>query len=288
MKVAESIPKNPYFKFEQTCLELKPEFSELLINHSSIFADSSAAVLAEIGNYHEELHLVPLLSIVLAWGREVSQDRVLGARYLELMQELISSHLLPMLHGDNLVLLRDYVRIGHKSIINRIRSYNEWFLQKCEDAIALYVNFTNWASEFSIGYIQPATDPDRAVASTRRLSYEKYIELLTVLPPRERIITKLFYLGGARSLEDILALKIDQVNFSQGYIHFERGAIQYPQHVLEEIKTYLKGRVRGFVFSNMDSTDRINHTIPYRALKKAAQKVGLPSSFSYKNLVKEI
>lgn len=275
--------------FEEFCFKIIPNISDPLFHYRVAISAASEQVHSSINKLHGALSQVPILSFILVWARKMEENKTLGRRYLQLMHELISIQLFPVIQKNQPILLENYVSMGHDIILNHIRSHSSWFLQKREDVVAVYINFTQWCSDFSVNYVHTAVDHDREIASKRRLSYEKYIELLSVLPHRERIITQLFYLGGARSLEDILALKIANVNHTEGHIQFEQGgSIRYPQHILEDIKTYLKGREKGFMFSNMQSTDRINHTIPYRALKKAAQKIGLPSSFSYKDLVKEV
>lgn len=68
---------------------------------------------------------------------------------------------------------------------------------------------------------------------------------------REQILTKMFYLGGSRALEEVLSVKIEQIDFSRFLIHFSED-ISYPQHLFESIKKYIQDRKKGFVFAGKE------------------------------------
>ena len=262
--------------------------SELLLNKSAVFESASSRFQTAFDGFHVELAQIPLLSAILIWAKNIAEDKVFGKRYLDIMKELVSSKLLSVIANRSFIALEAYSTASHETVISGVKNYSPWYLQKREDSVSLYITFTHWLSEATVGYIKPAQDADRIITSKRKLPFEKYIELLSRLPERERIIAKLFYLGGARSLNDILALKISEVDFGQYAIRVSNGSIKYPSHVIEDIKSHLGERRKGFVFSNTLSTDRIHHTVPYRALKKAAQEIGLSENFSYKNLVEDV
>lgn len=285
---AESSNSTLYLEFEQLCLQVKQTESEFLRSKGALFEASSKHIHSSLEGFHTNLSPIPLLSTVLIWAKRNVEDRVFGRRYVEAMRELISFKLLPVVNDRDLRTLGSYSTISHDLIINHIRSCSIWYLQKREDCVSLYITFANWLYEATLGFIKQAQDPDRLVTAKRKLAFERYIELLSRLPEREQLIAKLFYLGGARSLEDILALKISNVNFENNCINFVGRSIKYPQHVIEDIKMHLGSRKAGYLFSNTQSTDHIHHTVPYRALKKAAQTIGLPESFSYKHLVENI
>lgn len=236
---------------------------------------------------HNEFAQIPLISTIFNWSKIIIKDNPLGNRYFERMSEMIALKLVPTTQDNDLYLLEHYSRYGHEVIINQIRSYADWYQQKREDAIIVYLSFADWLSQATHGYIKQAIDPDRTASANKILPYEKYVNLLALLPDRERLITKLFYLGGPRSLDDILSLQIQDINFSQYAINFQNGSKSYPQHVFTDIKAFMGNRKRGFLFSNKQLNEQIHHTVPYRTLKKAAIKAGFPENFSYKDLVKE-
>ncbi len=277
----------PYLDFERQCLRSLKAQPEIL-QQGVFFEDVSCQIHETLEGLRQNLSHVPLLSVVLVWAKRIANNNPLGVRYLEIMRELIDNHLFPGTPEDNLYSLEEYSQVCHNAIISQIKTHSSWFLQKREDAISVYISFANWLSEATLGYVKQAFDPDRVITNKRCLPYQKYVELLTLLPVREQMVAKLFYLGGARSLNDILSLDIKSVNFKDSFIDFSHGPIKYPQHVFDDLKFFIKGRKKGYVFANKQVNERINHTVPYRSLKKAAQKIGLPESFSYKDLVKDV
>lgn len=277
-----------FLNFEKRCLQIKSQCSSSLKQNISIFESASEKIKSSVSNFQYEVSLVPLLSAILVWAKKTNSDHIFGKRHLSLMEELISTQLIPILDSQLLNTLKQFSESSHDFHINNIRGHSAWYLQKREDAVSLYVSFSNWLSETTLGYVKRAFDPDRLTTAKRAFAFEKYIELLSHLPERERIIAKLFYLGGARSLEDVLSLKVNDIDFVRNSISYPENTTKYPLHVIEDLKTLLGTRKKGFVFANKLDSNRIHHTVPYRAIKKVAHKLGLPTEFSYKNLVENI
>lgn len=278
---------NLYDGLEQQCLQLFETSQNHVIENQQLFIFSTQQIRSEVEQFKKIVGEVTLLSLILLWAKKVLEGQVLSIRYLELMREMIKAELIPVLYDQGLLTLKEFSQLKQEAVIDKIRTYSDWYIQKREDSVSLYISFEKWLSEETLGLVKPVIDQDRLNTSKRKLPYEKYIEILALLPLRERLIAKLFYLGGARSLEEILNLKINQISFSERKIEFSDQVIDYPFHVFDDIKTLLEGRMKGFVFANLQKTDRIHHTVPYRTIKKAAQKIGLPASFSYKDLVSD-
>ena len=60
-----------------------------------------------------------------------------------------------------------------------------------------------------------------------------------------------------------------------------------PDHLLEDIKRYIEGRKKGFVFMGRDG-ERISHTTPFRALKTVAAELKLDTEFTFRELTKNV
>jgi len=274
----------PYHEIELYCLDSSKSEIHLL---SEQFERASNETHYALEKFHETISQIPLISTILSWSKIIVKDNPLGNRYFDFMSEMIRLKLLPTLQEQDLYLLKNYTAHGHEVIINQIRVYKEWYHQKREDAIIVYLSFANWLSKATLGYVSEAFDPDRTISANKNLPYERYVDLLALLPERERLIAKLFYLGGARSLDDILSLKVTDINFDQNLIQFPNKSKTYPQHVFTDIKAFIGNRKRGFLFSNKHLNEQVHHTVPYRALKKAAVKAGFSENFSFKDFVKE-
>jgi integrase len=141
-------------------------------------------------------------------------------------------------------------------------------------------------SKETFGYIPEAKDLDRIATQRRLIPYETYIEMISRMDPREQILAKLFYLGGPRALEEVISLKIEDIDFTRSLIHFPE-AVSYPRHLLEDIKNYVECRKKGFVFMGRDG-DRISHTTPFRALKTVVTELKLDPEFTFKDLTRNI
>ena len=222
----------------------------------------------------------------MLWSECAIDDRVLGQRNLSMMNVLLSSKLLPFRKDSKLILVKDLEGNDHGIIIDAIRCHSQWSIEKKEDFVRFYVEFAHWLSSATRGLIPSAIDPDRHFTQKRQLPFDEYIKLLEKLPEREIILAKLFYLGGERTFEEVLSLKIENIDFQTGQINFEKHSIRYPKHVIEDIKSYVEPRKNGFVFASKNG-ERLNHTVPYRAVKMAAQKLDLPPTFTIKDLVRD-
>jgi integrase len=171
-------------------------------------------------------------------------------------------------------------------VIERIRSYGNWSLAKREDYVLLYKTFSEWLSKETLGYVPEAKDFDRWATEKRLISFELYIEILSHLDLREQILAKIFYLGGNRLLEEVLSVKIEDVDFTKSLIHFSEDVF-YPQHLFEDIKKHIKDRKKGYIFIGKDG-DRISITTPFRALKRVVSELNLNPEFTFKEFTKNV
>ncbi len=272
------------------CSNIHPQYDEIMLSvGAGDFANFSNLVFDEIEQFKLRVSKIPLLSIIVLWANSSSQDRVFGARHIKIMQELLEKKLIEYRHSydDELVLLAEFAGLGHLTTLDRIRCYKGWPINKREDYVKFYVEFANWLSEESFGYVSRAVDPDRTATANRSLPFDIYISIIMELADREKILAKIFYLGGARSLEEVLSLKIEDINSKECILRISGEAIRYPKHVFEDLREYVNARKKGYVFVSQQG-DRINHTVPYRALKTVITKLKLDPSFTFKDFVTNV
>jgi integrase len=204
-----------------------------------------------------------------------------------MMRELIETGVLPLISNKKkTVTLQDFSLQDPSVVIEKIRCFRDWTVSKREDCVLLYKTFSEWLSKETFGYIPESQDLDRVVSQKRQISFETYIKILSHMDLREQILTKMFYLGGSRALEEVLSVKIEDIDFSRSLIHFSDD-VSYPQHLFEDIKKHIQNRKKGYVFVGKDE-DRVSTTTPFRALKKVALELGLDPDFTFKEFTKNI
>lgn len=280
-----------YYSFLKNCIQRDQAYDEGSLNVSGgEFSTHSRRIQAEINRFKATAHQYPLMAIIFLWAQWISNDIVLGEKYLSMMEELVNTGLLPHKNSNNHPInIVEFANIHPAFVVDEIRRCNRWSIDRREDFVRFYCEFSKWLSKHTFGLVPVAFDHDREVTRQRKLSFDIYIKFLTHLELRERIMTKIFYLGGSIALEDVLSLKIENIEFENSSICLGANSIRYSLHVLEDLRLFITvkspGRTQGYVFTGRQS-ERINHTIPYRALKMVASKLGMGSDFTFKEFIK--
>lgn len=280
--------KQAYEQLLKSCLSIDSQTDEKkLFSLKSDFSKSSQNLHKQVEVFKNGIAGIPLSSMVLLWGDLICEDKIFGSRYVKMMCELVEKGILPLISGKKkTITLHDFSQQDSSLIIEKIRCYSNWDVNKREDCVLLYKAFSEWFSKETFGYIQEAKDPDRIVTQKRQIPFDTYIKILSHMDLREQILTKMFYLGGSRALEEVLSVKIEDIDFSRYFIHFSDD-ISYPQHLFEDIKKHIQNRKKGYVFIGKEE-ERISTTTPFRALKKVASELGLNSEFTFKDFTKNI
>lgn len=282
--------KEAYNSLLKCCLKIKPKNDEITyLSQGADFATCSNEVFEAIEHFKLRVSKTPLLAVILLWASHVYVDNVFGARHILMMQELLEGDLIQYRYypKSELITLSDFSGFGHLTTIDRIRCYKDWSIDKREDHVKFYVEFANWLAEASFGFIHKANDPDRTVTANRWIPFDVYVTIIKELDQRERILAKIFYLGGARSLEEVLSVKIEDIDSKLGILNISGEAVRYPKHVFEDLREYIETRKKGYIFISRQG-DRIDHTVPYRALKTVITKLKLDPSFTFKDFVKNV
>jgi hypothetical protein len=252
------------------------------------FANLSQDFHSQVAAFQDKISKAPLSALILLWGELMCNDKMFGQRYLRMMCDLVETGLLPLVSSKKKTeTLQDLSSQDPSLIIERIRCYQDWSIRKREDYVLLYKAFSEWLSKESFGYVLEAKDLDRIATQKRLIPFDAYIEILNQMDLREQILAKIFYLGGHKTLEEVLSLKIEDIDFNRFSIHFSED-VSYPCHLFEDIKNYIEGRKKGFIFIGRDGGERISHTTPFRALKNVASELDLDSGFTFKDLTRNV
>jgi hypothetical protein len=286
--------KKAYTSLLQTCLSIDPKYDEIrYLSCGGDFAGFSQEVQSKIEEFKVHVAKTPLIAIILLWANCIKQTKIFDARNVEMMRDLIEKKLIVYQHTKTSKLLtlseledwgNSTSSIGHFNTIESIRCYKDWPFELREEYVSFYINFIEWLSEATFGYVPQACDMDRIRTTGRLLKFETYIKIVGNLPLRERILAKIFYLGGSRLLEEVLSLKIEDI-FPSCYLRLSNILVSYPEHVFEDLKEYIGSRKQGYVFISREGS-QIDPTVPYRALKSVTNKLALDKSFTFKDFMK--
>ncbi|NGX54936.1 MAG: hypothetical protein KR126chlam2_00557 [Chlamydiae bacterium] len=282
------IGTDAYFSFLKKCVHLDSHYDESVLNHAGIrFAEYSGRIQQEIIQFKGTSAEYPLMAVIFLWAQWIGNDKVLGEKYLSMMEHLLERNLIQHKHPTNgkPLDIAQFSSLKPNAVIDAIRCHQAWSIEKREDYVRFYAEFSSWLSKQTFGLISEAKDRDRAITQQRKLSFETYIAILQNLEIRERIMSKIFYLGGSMGLEEVLFLKIKDINFNESSISFSGENVYFPSHVFEDLKIFLEGRKQGYVFIGRKN-ERINHTVPYRSLKAVVTKLGMSTRFTFKDFVK--
>lgn len=276
--------------FKKFCLELYPKKEKALL-HTDIdsFSTATNTIAAHFEKFFQKVSDLPLLSVIVFWSENLTKDKSHAAKNAHSMQQLITHGYIGIkdTRGQPWT-LKHMVSIGHDSIIEAIRCNEVWTIEKTEEYVQFYIDFVNWLSEKTFSYVPQATDPDLKKTKQRKISRDEFIAICKELGDRERVIAQLMYYGGTRTLEEILSIKIGDINTLLGHIAISDFVVHYPKHVLSNLQAYIADRNKGYVFIGRNKGDRIDGTVPYRSLKTAISKLGLDPSFTFKDFVNDI
>lgn len=274
--------------FKICTIESSHQSEKELVSLKINFAELSKDLHGRMEDFKQKMLCLPLTVIILAWADFVRHDKVFGVRHLQMMQDLIHKKLFSSLAPKNSsVLLKDLMIRSCSEIIDGIRSCEEWIISKREEYVLLYRSFSSWLAKETFGLISEAIDTDRNITEKRKISFEIYAEILSHLDLREQILMKIFYLGGRRNLEEVLSITIEDVDFNRNQLKFSEGIISYPQHLLYDIKRYVKDRKKGQIFIGKEG-ERISHTTPFRALKTVLFELKYNPEWTFKDFSQDI
>lgn len=172
----------------------------------------------------------------------------------------------------------------HYAVIDRIRADKDVTLKEREALVKTYLIFVSWLWMETFKPGMPFEDSDRAKSKNRVLDFDKFIDLLEKLDKRGRIVAKLLYFGGSRTLDEIVNLDLSVIDFDHRMIQYDGQFITYPKHVFDDIRESADGRKKGPVFLGRNKTT-LNRITFFRNLKEAASQVGLGTSFTHKELI---
>jgi integrase len=162
--------------------------------------------------------------------------------------------------------LRQFALISHRAVISTIKHISG--LSECtkQARAAAYISFTRYLSDMLEGNFKRAVPcKDGTIETTKTFQkihevveteamtpsqWEAFLIELNKINPRDCLIAKLA-LQGAKRINEVLLLKVEQINYEKGEINFiqlkTRGVnktttITYPASIMKELKDYIGDR----------------------------------------------
>lgn len=281
-----------YNKLMKTCFELDlKQDKKSFQNYAKIFNELTLQIDEKISYVQKEFSKIPLIAFITLWINRFNPSEKPNFYRSEIMDFFINGKLIEFKYKNSAITLAEYVEFydepysTHKQAIETLRCYKHFTLEKREDYIDCYLDFFKWLSSVTYGYVPEAIDIERTLTNGRLLKFETYRKVVNNLLIRERILAKIFYIGGSRTLEEVFALKIEDVNFKESTLNFFGKSVEYPKHLFQDLKDYISPRKKGFIFISRDG-NQIDPTVPYRALKLVTNKMDLDKSFTFMDFMK--
>ena len=167
---------------EMLCNELvllNPDF----FNDGERFKNAAEQLTKDIAQFQRDIENIPIISLIILWGRAITiHDAYHAEKKIRHMIELLRSGFYIYKNNGVYCLLKEYP--AHNLVINAIRCKMEWSIEKQEEIVKLYVEFSEWLSKNTYGYIFKAEDKDAELAIRRKLPFDRYVRLMSKLEAR--------------------------------------------------------------------------------------------------------
>lgn len=223
---------------------------------------------------------MPLLIAYLIW----TNHSYIKTEEYDYPKILIEKEVISFKNNDgNLLQIKDATKEFFLNALDSTRCRKDLSLHLKEALVQLVLDFNEWLSiETSSENKLKIDDPDRQKAKGRLIAFDDFIELLCNLDKRYQVVAKLLYFGGSRTLEQVISLQIENIDFAAKEIAFDNVKINYPRHIFEDLLYLIDGRTSGNVFEGRQNAP-LNAATIFRNFKEAAARIPL-EEFSPKSL----
>lgn len=218
----------------------------------------------------------PFLAAFILWAKEIAvqnTDMINAAKTL-----LKAGFIRAIEKNGEIWTIESASKFDHRIIISSIRCQHTWPIHLRELVAKNYISFMEWLSKETYGYIGRLEDPDLLLIKGRLLTHPQFIILLAALKDKEQLVAKLLYFGGKRTLEEVLNLQLDAIDFEKNSIRYKSQIIHYPLHIFEDIRAIIGKRSDGRLFLGRQDAPLSRLTI-FRNFKEAGLEAGLGKSF---------
>ncbi len=247
------------------------EKREEYLKLSEVFQTESKSLAKALSSSEAVFKTIPLLSAFLAWTKEdlTDSERLADAK------ALLENGFIGLKDAEGAIwTLKHTSKQDPNVIFEAIRCKRDWPLTQREQLVKEYKAFLSFLSVRTNRYITLRTDEERDEVRSREIGYDEFLTFADQLNDKSQLVAKLLYFGGNRTLEEVLALAIPDVNFEPQEINFGSQAVSYPLQVFVDIKASIGKRSKGRVFLGRQNAP-LNPATIFRNFKDAAEKTGL-------------
>ena len=262
------------------------------MNNLALIQENGLQTYVEIKNLRDEVVWVKmrdyqLSQIIDEWLATLVVNTRLA--YRSGLNKLIEYRLV-----DPSITLQEFSLINHDAIVDRIKHLPMKEATKQARA-ALYISFTRYLSRRFTGMFHKAQPCKEGTDKTfytvnhkcvtnamNQMQWIRFFECLEKINPRDCLIGKLALQGGKR-ISEVLNLKIENIDFEKGEIHFiqskTRGlfretVITYSHQIMENLRNLVCGR-SGLVFLSRNNTPVLNLQVQ-NTFCRAGKDAGIP------------
>ena len=221
----------------------------------------------------KKLSQVPLVAEIANWLESLDLPKEYISRYTESLLKLIDLKLLLLINKQGqLHTLNDISPNDHQSIIEDIRCSSKLSIPEKEKAVEAYILFSQHLSRATCGLIMQGEDPDFQRTIKKVVWYKDFIKFVQLLPERDALIAKLLYFG-APTMDEVLNLRVDQIDSRKGLVKFKKFSVRYPKHVMLELKSLsAQKKKEDLVFTNLHG-QQVERTHLNNCFNRAARKL---------------
>lgn len=240
-----------------------------------------------IEDFRLKLSEIPLGAEIANWLERLDLPKEYVSRYTESMLHLIDLKLLSLTNKQGqLRTLNDISPNDHRDTIEEIRCSSKLSTPDKEKAVEAYILFSQHLSRATCGLIMQGEDPDFQRTIKKVVWYKDFIQFVQLLPERDALIAKLLYFG-APTMDEVLSLRVDQIDSRKGLVKFKKFSVKYPKHVMLELKSSLTEKKKeDLIFTNLHG-QQVERTHLNNCFNRAARKLDGNTRITPKMLLEE-
>lgn len=261
--------------------------SSTLQQYEKIMMQGKKQLEGAIEAFRLMLGEIPLGAEIANWLERLDLPKEYISKYTESTLNLIDLKLLSLTNRQGqLRTLNDVSPNDHRDTIEEIRCSSKLSTPEKEKAVEAYILFSQHLSRATCGLIMQGEDPDFQRTIKKVVWYKDFIKFVQLLPERDALIAKLLYFG-APTMDEVLSLRVDQIDSRKGLVKFKKFSVKYPKHVMLELKNSLgQKKKEDLIFTNLHG-QQVERTHLNNCFNRAARKLDGNTRITPKMLLEE-
>jgi len=261
--------------------------SSTLQQYEKIMMQGKKQLEGAIEAFRLMLGEIPLGAEIANWLERLDLPNEYISKYTESTLNLIDLKLLSLTNRKGqLRTLNDVSPNDHRDTIEEIRCSSKLSTPEKEKAVEAYILFSQHLSRATCGLIMQGEDPDFQRTIKKVVWYKDFIKFVQLLPERDALIAKLLYFG-APTMDEVLSLRVDQIDSRKGLVKFKKFSVKYPKHVMLELKSSLgQKKKEDLIFTNLHG-QQVERTHLNNCFNRAARKLDGNTRITPKMLLEE-